>query len=231
MGRREKTDSRHFAQMWKHVLKAREAALAECDRQFHDLCGVRACADDRLKSALEQTYRDLRTDLKRECYFNADEKKMLDGRKMGAIMCHALMKEKVFCFDEQQALDMLRKKKMEYGEDILKKVEYNKWIANNFFINYKVAYLFSVGLVVETVKERLFRENPALGSALNKKGWMEQYPEEREIDSFNVSMVLGLGKADLKGEKLDMFMYALQLYQIEQYTLLALRSAAEKTSV
>lgn len=225
---REKPDSRHFAQMWKHVIKARNAALAECDKQFYDICGLRICADDKLKTTLEQVYRNLRTELKRECYFNEAEKKMLDGRKMGAIMCNALMKEKVFYFDEQQALVLLREKKKEYGEDVYKKVELNKWIANNFFINYKAAYLFSVGLVVETMKERLFRENPDLGSALNKKGWMEQYPEEKEIDSFNVSMVLGLGKADLKGEKLDMFMYALQLYQIEQYTLLALRAAAQR---
>lgn len=224
MKQKKHDDSRHFGEMWKHVQKARDTALNECDKEFLSNCNLCARSDSKIKPAVEKVYRTLRTELKVECYFNEAEKNMLDGRKMGAIMCNALIKEKVFSFDEMQALDLLKQKKREYGNEPESKVLFNKWVANNFFINYKVAYLFSVGLVVQTAKERLLRENNNLGRALNKQGWMTKYPEEKKIDSFNVSMVLGLGKADLKGENLNMFMYALQLYQIEQYTLLALQS-------
>lgn len=223
MRQKRHNDSRHFAEMWKQIEKAKEAALQECDAAFRSQCGLCARSENKVKPALEREYRTLRAELRRECYFNEAAKNMLDGRKMGAIMCNALIKEKVFSFDEIQALDLLKKKKREHGDTLEGKVEFNRWAANNFFINYKVAYLFSLGLVVETAKEKLLRENTALGIKLNRKGWMTHYPTEQGMDSFNVSMVLGLGKADLKGEKPDMFMYALQLFQIEQYMLLALQ--------
>ena len=227
MGRKKYSESRHFNEMWKHVKMARTAALAECDETFRVTCDLCVCPDNKLKPTIEKVYRILRTELKVECYFNEAEKNMLDGRKMGAIMCKALIKEKVFYFDEGQALELLQLRKKEFGDSAENKVDFNKWVANNFFINYKVAYLCSVGLVVETAKERLLRENNVLGKALNKQGWMTQYPEEKKIDSFNVSMVLGLGKADLKGEDLNMFMYAMQLYQIEQYTLATLQRSLQ----
>ena len=78
-----------------------------------------------------------------------------------------------------QTLDLLKQKKREYGNTPERKVLFNKWIANNFFINYKAAYLFSVGLVVQTTKERLLREKNNMGHALNKQGWMTKYPEEK----------------------------------------------------
>lgn len=229
MNQKKHDDSRHFAEMWKHVQKAREAALSECDAQFRSYCEVGVRSEKSIKRDVEKEYRRLRAELRKECYSDETGKHMLDGRKMSAIMCNALIKEKVFYFDEVRALELLKKKKVEFGTRPERKVEFNRWIANNFFINYKVAYLFSVGLVVETAKERWLRENPKLGSRLNQQGWMTKYPEEEGIDNFNVSMVLGLGKGDLQGKDLDMFMYALQLFQIEQYTLFVLKSGMQET--
>lgn len=223
MGHKKNEDSRHFAEMWKHVLKAKEAALSECDDLFRNSCALCARPEEKVRHAVEEEYRRLREELKEECYSDKAENSLLDGRKMGAIMCKALIREKVFCFEEMQALELAQKKKEEYGDSLEKKAEFNKWIVNNLFINYKVAYLFSVGLVVETTKERLLAEEPALGKKLNGLGWMVKYPQEKEMDSFNVSMVLGLGKADLKKKDFDMFLYAMQLYQMEQYSLLWLK--------
>lgn len=222
----KKEDSRHFAEMWKHVQLVRDAALEECDVLFRDGCALRARSDDKVRKAVEKEYRELRDTLKKECYFDKTQKNMLDGRKMGAIMCNALLKEKVFVFDEIRAKELTRQKQKEYGNKPEERLKFNKWIANNLFINYKVAYLFSVGLVLQTAKEKLLNENAALGLRLNRQGWMTAYPEEIGVDSFNVCMVLGLGKADLAEREFDMFLYALQLYQMEQYTLIALKKDA-----
>lgn len=226
MEQKRREDSRHFAEMWKHVQLASAAAMEECDALFRDDCTLHVRSGAKAKAAVEKVYRELRDTLREECYYDKTQKNMLDGRKMGAIMCNALMKEKIFVFDEARAMELSQQKQKEYGDTPEGKLKFNRWIVNNLFINYKVAYLFSVGLVLETAKEKLLREDASLGLQWNRQGWMIAYPEEEGMDSFNVSMVLGLGKADLGEREFDMFMYALQLYQMEQYTLTALKENA-----
>ena len=38
-------------------------------------------------------------------------------------------------------------------------------------------------------------------------------------NSFDVNIIVGLARADFSGKDIDMFMFAMQLYQIEMYTV------------
>lgn len=53
---------------------------------------------------------------------------------------------------------------------------------------------------------------------LAEKGRLFRYPRIPNLDNFDVSMVLGIGRADMRGEKIVPFLLAMQYYQIEMYT-------------
>lgn len=111
MKQKKYSESRHFGAMWKHVKMAREAALAECDDVFRVKCNLCERCDSKLKPEVEKVYRKLRAELKVECYFNEAEKNMLDGRKMGAIMCNALIRRKYFTLMRNRRLKCCSRKK------------------------------------------------------------------------------------------------------------------------
>lgn len=54
---------------------------------------------------------------------------------------------------------------------------------------------------------------------LNDIGHLFHYPSAPNADSFDVNIIVGLARADFSGKDIDMFMFAMQLYQIEMYTV------------
>ena len=54
---------------------------------------------------------------------------------------------------------------------------------------------------------------------INKIGHLYQYPSPLDADSFDVNVIIGMARADLGNKDFDMFLFAMQLYQIEMYTV------------
>lgn len=216
MGKRNE-ESRHYAQIWEKVIQqVLEVITEECDEEFCRECSLQTKPLEAWKRALEKEYRKLRRDLKEFCYGNRADDGLLDGRKLAAIFCKALIKEKAFRFHTNKALHLLKERKKELSPD-----EFNCWAAHNVFLNYKFAYYVSLQLVYLTLLQQLLssEETKPYAIKLNGIGHLYQYPYSPNTDSFDVNIIIGMARADLKGKDFDMFLFAMQLYQIEMYTV------------
>ena len=209
-------ESRHYAQIWDKVIKDLLSAVEEeCDKEFSESCDLQMKPLGEWKKSLETEYRILRRSLKESCYGNRKDKGVLDGRKLAAIFCKALINEKVFCYDTNKAFNLLEKKKRELAPDA-----FNIWAAHNVFLNYKLAYYVSLQLVYLTLLEALLTsEQVKEATKLNDIGHLFHYPSAPNADSFDVNIIVGLARADFSGKDIDMFIFAMQLYQIEMYTV------------
>lgn len=188
----------------------------ECDEEFYRVCNLQPKPLEPWKKSLEKEYRKLRRDLKEFCYGNRADNGLLDGRKLAAIFCKALIKEKAFRFDTNEALCLLKERKKNLSSD-----SFNCWAAHNVFINYKFAYYVSLQLVYLTLLQQLLSSEETKPDAikLNRNGHLYQYPYLPNTDSFDVNIIIGMARSDLGGKDFDMFLFAMQLYQIEMYTI------------
>ena len=189
---------------------------SDCDENFKNNCELRSKELTIWKKQLEGDYRDLRDDLKSSCYWSRKEYGSLDGRKIAAVLAKALMRNKLFVFNTEEALDLLRKQ-----THILDPEHLNLWAVNNLLINYKFAYFVSLQMVYLTLLERLLSEESTIemGRRLNAIGHLLQYPHFAPDDSFDVNVIIGMARSDFAGKDFDMFLFAMQLYQIEMYTV------------
>lgn len=213
-------ESRHFSIIWADAIQdVLSVVQDECDIEFTEKCSLQAKPIDQWKASLELEYRELRSNLKEICYGKHVDAGFFDGRKFAAIFCRAMIQSKVFCYNTSAAVDLVEARKAE-----LKPVEFNLWAVNNVFINYKFAYYVSLQLVYLTLLEQLLSTGKVeAATKLNKIGHLIRYPDSSKADSFDVNMIIGLARADLDGKELDMFLFAMQLYQIEMYTVKSLQ--------
>ena len=217
--------SRHFARLWEFITRSVENAYSECDSMFLEQCSVKRKSKSEWKRAVEKSYRDLRAKLEYECYAEIVHDRMLDPRKTAALICCALIQEKSLQFNEDLAIEFLGKKQatVEKG-NVSSRLELNHWIVDNFFVNYKIAYLSGLRIVFETLRGELLSDPSTVdyGRRLSELGRMQRYPCQSTVDNFDVNLVLGLGRADILRKDINTFFLASQFYQIEMYTRLAL---------
>lgn len=222
MLKKRNEESRHYSQIWEKVVRQVLMIVEEeCDAEFVEYCSLQMKPLSSLKVTLEDEYRLLRRELKEACYGNRSDNGSLDSRKLAAVFCKSLIKEKAFRFNTAKALQLLKRRKEELAPDVL-----NLWIVHNVFINYKLAYYVSLQLVYLTLLQQLLasEETRLKGLKLNKIGHLYRYPSVRDIDGFDVNIIIGIARADLNKKDFDMFLFAMQLYQIEMYTVEKLNS-------
>ena len=219
---KQSEESRHYSQIWARVIQeVLHIVKSECDEEFSQKCLLQTKSIPMWKHSLELEYRKLRGNLKEICYGEDGDTGILDGRKFAAIFCNAFIKNKVFCFDTKAANELVEKQKK-----ALDPVKFNLWAVHNVFLNYKFAYYVSLQLVYLTLMDQLLSaEKTKEAIKLNKIGHLLRYldPISDKADSFDVNMIIGLARADLDGKELDMFLFAMQLYQIEMYTVKSLQ--------
>ena len=207
------------------IRPVKEIVYSDSDPDFRERCSLQTVSgwEERLREA----YRSLRETLKAICYGSNADSGLLDGRKIAAVFCGALMKVKAFTFDLDQAKALMVKKK-----NAMSGVAFNSWLAQNVYLNYKFAYYASLQLVYLTLLYDL--NNPQMARALygisetdattlvvalNNIGHLFPYPSPPDADSFDVNVIIGLARSDLTGQNFDMFLFAMQLYQLEMYTI------------
>lgn len=210
-------ESRHYTQIWDKVVRlALEVVEEECDTEFSTMCSLQLKPEAELKTSLEKEYRILRRELKESCYGNGADDGFLDGRKLASVFCKALVNVKAFQFNTADALKLLKKRENELSSEAL-----NRWTVHNIFINYKLAYYVSLQLVYLTLLQQLLssEETREYGKKLNAIGHLHQYPSANKTDSFDINVIIGIARADIRAKDFDMFLFAMQLYQIEMYTV------------
>lgn len=220
----ENEGSRHYTQIWEKIITPTlQVVREECDEDFRNSCDLEIKEIEKWKKTLEEKYRTLRSKLKDVCYGDSKDVALLDGRKIAAIFCRALIEEKAYRFDTDRAYEIMSNKKR-----TLSKVGFNRWAVDNVYINYKVAYYVSLQLVYFTLLHDLVSSKRSeLARSLNEVGHLYRYPYPSDSDSFDINIIIGLARMDLAGEDLDMFLFAMQLYQTEMYTI----SKLERESV
>lgn len=233
--------SRHFSQIWEKVIRPVLTNVRdECDLMFVERCALQNASDSSWKQELYEEYLRIRDRLKNTCYgphgqYGAEE--LLDGRKMAAVLCGALIRRKGFLFDSGAAEILAAEKKKEMRSQLGSRagsVRFNIWATQNVYINYKLAYYASLQMVYLTLMRDLLEASKLaknegdlarcndvkeLVAALNRIGHLSRYPQPKKGDGFDVNIIIGLARMDITGKELDTFMFAMQLYQIEEYTI------------
>ncbi len=214
--------SKHFNRMWQSVVQAIDIAMDECDQEFVQRCNPVRRDKENLSYMAEKVYRRIRGRLRQECYGTKNGEEKMDARKMAAVMCCTMMEQQAVRFDAIEAATLMEEKNVLFKKPKVKsdRTEYNRWIVNNFFINYKIAYLTGLFIILDTLMSELLKNQNTVpfGRALAQQGQLSQYPKVPKVDGFDVSMVLGLGRAGMQRKPVDAFLLALQFYQIEMYT-------------
>lgn len=231
-----------FDHIWeKVVFPVSQTVLTESDPDFAEACALQLRPSEEWKEELYQKYLDLRKQLKDVCYGPTTDhrspEEFLDGRKIAAVLCFALTSQKGFLFRTEEAWQFAMSKR----EALADPVKFNLWAVRNVYANYKLAFCASLQLVYLTLMRDLLVEagldekkrclqTPRsteqetarrLAKALNKRGHLAPYFRRLPSrgDSFDVNIVIGLARADLSARDLDMFLFAMQLYQIEEHTM------------
>ncbi len=220
MMRKKNEGSRHYEQIWNKVIQqVLKVVTDECDKKFREECCLKIKPLKDWKEKLECKYRMLRKELKEICYGNHIDQGLLDGRKLAAIFCKALTEEKAYVFDTVAAYTLMKQKKAE-----MPPVQFNLWAVHNVYINYKLAYYVSLQLVYLTLLHDLqsSEKTKNLAKELNRNGHLYRYPPNSNSDSFDVNIIIGMARIDVSKENFDMFLFAMQLYQIEMYTITVL---------
>lgn len=201
-----------------------EKVYSAMSQDFIDCCGVRHNDKNELKKRVIAEYKQLKTQLKKECY--GANSGTLDSKKLGAIVCKSLIKEKAYTFSLVEAKELVKEKK-----ERLSSVEFNSWMVDNIFANYKLAYVASTFVVYSalaycyknkkcmTVDEKYFADGDVCYEKLLDAGRLAQYPEWKGFDSFGANVVIALARADTAGRELDLFLFSLLLWQTEMYTM------------
>lgn len=236
-----KSEYGSFDYIWEKAIQpVSMTVLTQSDPDFAEWCGLRLKSAEEWRPGLCDEYHRLRRQLKDTCYgvsshHNPEEK--LDGKKIAAVLCAALISKKGFQFNTGKA--------REFTETQLRKLAgkpllFNRWAVSNVYINYKLAYLASLQLVYLTMMWDLLdkaglkdeglpdltskmaqerEEARKLARQLNKLGHLAPYPQPPRGDGFDVNIIIGLARMDMSVKDLDMFMFAMQLYQIEEHTI------------
>lgn len=232
---------RSFDHIWDKVVQPVSATvLAESDMLFKEYCSVKLKPVEEWHRELYEEYQRLREQLKDICYGSSDHRspeELLDGRKIAAVLCASLISQKGVQFDTVKALEFAKEKKKQLAND---PVRFNQWAVGNVYINYKLAYYASLQLVYLTLMRDLLikaglknlsrrelslkevqkqEEAKKLSYQLNSLGHLISYPQPSRGDGFDVNIIIGLARTDMSMKDLDIFMFAMLLYQVEEHTL------------
>ena len=222
-----------FDHIWNKVIQpVASVVLEESDQSFKKECKLALECVETWRNELYKAYQRLRSELKDICYGPTDHRspeELLDGRKIAAVLCAALISQKGFQFDTVRALSFAERKEKEFANN---RVLFNRWAVANVYINYKLAYYASLQLVYLTLmrdflvkaglKDTQYAEQEEaqmLATQLNELGHLAPYAPPPRGDGFDVNIIIGLARTDMALKDFDMFMFAMQLYQIEEHTV------------
>ena len=195
------------------------AAYDEIDQDFKDASNLCLAFNDKqvYKQILMTFYHEKRKWLK-GVYLPHEEKPTLDMHKLGAILCRSILAHKPICFDFRKAEQFVINK---FGTD---KENHIEWFVNNIYVNYKIAFYVSCGLVYLNLlynfsDEGLYPDREAMDFFL-KLGGVIYYEKSSSHDSYEKSCIIALQKNDMLNRDFDYLAYAINLFQLESYNIM-----------
>lgn len=206
-----------FEFLWNSIIfPTIKAAEEDVNEEFKKACNLQfAYSDiDKYKDDLMNFYHEKRQWLK-GVYLPHDEHPMLDMHKIGAILCRCLLAYKPFYFDYPKAEKYVVNK---FGGN---KENHIDWFIDNIYVNYKVAFYVSTGLVYIELLDSYspngnFTDLKALRFFLDLGGIM-YYAKSPTHDNYVNSCILALQKNDVLHRNFDYLSYAINLFQLESF--------------
>ena len=150
-----------------------------------------------------QKFRECRRNLK-DLFYGEDEHHLLNPPKLAAVLCRTIIECKPVKFNKTVKID----------DNIISQRDYN-WLANNLFINYKIAFLSSVSLIYAQI---LAEKEPDVNSEFVKNGNLARYGIY-DNNSFQANMIVNLARNALLGREFDDLTFALMMFQWHEYTI------------
>ena len=192
------------------------AAEEDVDQDFKTACNLQLAYDDidQYKQDLMNFYHEKRQWLK-GVYLPHDDHPTLDMHKLSALLCRSILAYKPLYFDFKNAEKFVVNK---FSED---KNNHIDWFVNNIYVNYKVAFYVSAGLVylqlLEDFSPKGDNPNPeAFQYFLDLQGII-YYPKSQHHDNYENSCIIALQKNDVLNRDFDYLTYATNMFQLEMY--------------
>lgn len=204
----------NFDFLWEVIIyPIIQKANEEIELEFRKEAHLQFAFNDleKYKKELIRIYHEKRVWLK-GMYLPHEGKPLLDTHKLGAILCRSMIANKVFYFDYDSA-----------EKYILHKFENSKtnnleWFIDNVYINYKLAFYASVGMVFIELLHKYEKEGKMDAfDSLKRRGHIVFYQKSLNHDSFVNSCILALQKNDVLKRNFDYLTYAALLFQLEEY--------------
>lgn len=218
--------SSNFQYIWNEwVCPLVEDLYAQMDEDFKKQCSVEIRDLAKISFEAEKFYQKKREEVKRAFYgeYNkgdSESEHRMDFHKIGAIVCKTLIDYKVFNFDVEQCEKYIEEKISPYNTD---------WVVKNALINFRVAFYASIVFLFHSIRFVYYKENPDIYERLSKIDSLDLYNHSFSVEttdlvkeSFENCVVLDLAKRDIGNHSFDYLMYAVILYQLEEYNIMKL---------
>lgn len=186
---------------------------SEMDEEFKLSTGFRIKDLNSVCKQCQSFYERKKVELKKIFYGDrfslSDENTLLfDIHKVASISCYSLIKHKVFAFDENNAVQFIKQRK----------IEDTTWIIDNALVNYKLAFHMSTSMIYyKLLYDANNQHNVELENAIKSQKGLSLYRTRDGHESFANSVILDLAKRDIHKRSFDYFLYSALLFQLEEY--------------
>lgn len=215
----------NFQYIWeKWITPLVDDLYKQMDEEFQKYCGVQIRELDKIKFRAERYYQNKREEVKKAFYGvyhkgDSQTEHRMDFHKIGAILCRTMMEYKVFSFDMEKC--------QQYVDDNIDIYDTN-WVVKNALINFRLAFYVSIAFLYQSMIFEYSKNHRELERKLREKGCLSLYAdhsnqnhsiviEKKVQESFENCIVLDLAKRDIGNRSFDYLMYAIILYQLEEY--------------
>lgn len=191
------------------VLKTIKTCIDEMDDSFKLQYKVSEIPQQDFYKNYSKAFRQNRRNLK-DFFYGENAHHFLNPFKISAILCHTLIECKSIKFG------------INFTADIVKKHQDNIWLADNVFVNFKIAFLSSVGLIynlvlsdlVKVIKDKDTRQKCELVTS----GKLLDYGLYDEC-SFQANVIVHIARNALMGKEFDDLWFALMMFQWYEYSM------------
>lgn len=189
---------------------------SKIDRDFFLSTGFHLNNLDEICNKCSTFYEQKKDELKKIFYGDkisktneiSGEQFLFDIHKVASITCYSLIKNKVFSFDENKAIEYMRDNS---------KTD-TTWIINNVLANYKLAFHVSTAFIYyKLLFDATKQGDKALVEKIKKQNKLFLYKTRDGHESFENSVILDFAKRDIHKRSFDYFLYSAFLFQLEEY--------------
>lgn len=209
----------NFNFIWdKWIVSTVKKVFAQMDDEFKTKCSARILDCAEIKEKAEDYFQKRRAQLKDDYYGRDGGKEnddhRMDFHKLSAIICRTMVEHKTVTFSLDEC------------EEYSLKIDPHdtNWLVRNSLINYRIAFLSSVVFLYNAMLFK-YQDEAQINQKLRDQRKLILYDSAQDIglhESFENYMVLDLAKRDINNRSFDYFMYAANMFQLEEYNRILL---------